>query len=480
MNFMKTTFFLIVIFCGLTVELFSQIVFIRHYGEFTGQGNSLIINSNGNYVIAGRKNQGSNYDQFCSYELNNFGDTLWLKHYGTDSLDQANQIIQTIDGGYATIGLSAGYWSSYQNIYLVKTTNTGIISWTKQIGGQGQENGAAIVQSNTGEYFIGGASSYNSSGLLDFYLIKVDVNGDTLWTKKYGGIQNEELTSMQQTLDGGFILSGYSESFSYGSKDYYLIKTNIVGDTIWTKHYGGNLDEISKSVKQTLDGGYIITGYSQSFGISTENMYVVKINYLGDTLWTKTYGQSGRYSWGNDIIQTADGGYAITGLIKTASPNGGYDLYLVKIDASGTVQWENEFKVEPSNSSFTSSDGRSILQTSDGGFAISGTWFSGSTYELLLIKTDNNGTVGIDELTNDVSFKLFPNPFNQSTTLEFANSQKEVFTLTIYDIQGQVVWVNTNIKSNKVEINRQNLTNGFYIFRLQSGSKSVSGKIILE
>ena len=295
---MKIIIFIIVIICGLTVESFSQIVFIKHYGEFTGQGNSLIINSDGNYVIAGEKNQGSNYNQFCSYELNNFGDTLWLKHYGTDSLERAKQIIQTIDGGYASIGLSAGYMSNYQNIYFVKTTNTGVISWAKQFGGQSQENGAAIVQSNTGEYFIGGASNYNSKGLLDFYFIKTDVNGDTLWTKKYGGILNDELTSMQQTLDGGFILSGYSESFSYGGKDYYLIKTNVVGDTVWTKHYGGNLDEISKSVKQTLDGGYIIIGYSKSFGISTENIYVVKTNSLGDTLWTKTYGQPGRYSGG--------------------------------------------------------------------------------------------------------------------------------------------------------------------------------------
>ena len=477
---MKTTLILIVAFCGMTIESFSQISFIRHYGEFTGQGNSLIINSNSNYVIAGRKNQSFNSDQFCSYELNNFGDTLWLKHYGTDSLEQANQIIQTMDGGYATIGLSSGYWSSYRNIYLVKTTNTGAVSWTKQIGGQGQENGSAIFQSTSGEYFIGGTSSYNSNGLLDYYLVKTDVNGDTLWTKKYGGIQNEEATSMQQTSDGGIILSGYSESFSFGSKDFYLIKTNSIGDTLWTNHYGGNSDEISKSVKQTSDGGYIMTGYSQSFGISTENMYVVKTNSVGDTLWTKTYGKSGRYSLGNDILQTTDGGYAVTGLIKTASANGGYDLYLVKIDAFGNVQWEKEFKIEPTNTAFTSSEGRSILQTSDGGFAISGTWFSGSTYELLFIKTDNNGTVGTEDLINNVSFNLFPNPFNQFATLEFDNSAKEVFTLTIYNIQGQLVRTMTNINSNIVKINRQNLTNGFYVFRLQSESKNVTGKIIIE
>jgi hypothetical protein len=470
---------IILILCFLTINSSAQNTFIKHYGEFTGQGNSLIINSDGNYVIAGRKNQTSNFDQFCAYELNTSGDTIWLEHYGTDSLEQANQTIQTIDGGYATIGLSSGYWTSYRNIYLVKTTNNGGISWTKQIGGQGQENGNAIVQTVSGEYYLGGTSSYNSNGLFDFYLVKTDVNGDTLWTKKYGGSQNEEANSMRQTSDGGFVLSGYSESF--GSKDFYLVKTNSNGDTLWTKHYGGSLVEISKSVRQTSDGGYIITGYSESFGISTENMYVIKTNSIGDTLWTKTYGQVGRYSRGNDIIQTGDGGFAITGFIKTASTNGGYDLYLVKIDASGNVQWEKEFKIEPTNASYTSSDGRSILQTSDGGFAISGTWFSGSTYELLFIKTNNNGTVELSELHTNSSYSIFPNPFSQSTTLQFENLQNENYTLTLYDIEGRLVHTIVNNVTDKIDIERNNLTNGIYFFQLRTDSEiRATGKVIIE
>ena len=475
---MKKTIIILTLFI-LTLNLSAQNNFITHYGEFTGQGNSLIINSNGNYIIAGRKNQASNFDQFCTYELNINGNTLWLEHYGTDSLEQANQIIQTIDGGYATIGMSSGYMSNYRTIYFVKTTNTGVVSWTKQIGGQGQENGNSIVQTVSGEYYIGGTSNYNSNGLFDFYLLKTDINGDTLWTKKYGGNQNEEANSIRQTSDGGFVLSGYSESF--GSKDFYLVKTNSNGDTLWTNHYGGNLVEISKSVRQTSDGGYIMTGYSESFGISTENMYVVKTNSIGDTLWTKTYGQVGRYSRGNDIIQTGDGGFAITGLIKTASSNGGYDLYLVKIDASGNVQWEKEFKIEPTNTSFTSSDGRSILQTSDGGFAISGAWFSCSTFELLFIKTNSNATVKLSELHTHTSFSIFPNPFCHSTTLQFENLQKENYTLTLFDIEGRLVSTITNIVSEKIEIERNNLTNGIYYFQLRTEHEiRATGKVIIE
>lgn len=465
----------------LVMDSFSQISFIKHYGEFTGQGNSLIINSNGNYMVAGSTPFPDFQDQFCVYELNTYGDTVLRKYYGTDSLEYANQIIQTIDGGYATIGSSSDFWSSERNIYFVKTTNTGDVSWTKKIGGQGRENGTAIVQTASGEYFIGGTSRYISNGLFDYYLIKTNINGDTLWTKNYGGSLNEEVNSMQQTSDGGLILAGYSESFSFGSKDFYLVKTNSNGDTLWTKHYGGNLDEIANSVRQTSDGGFIITGYSQSFGFSNVNMYVVKTNAVGDTLWTKTYGQVNRFSRGNDIVQTDDGGYAITGSIKTASPNGGYDLYLVKIDSVGNVQWEQEVKVEPTNTMHTSSEGRSILQTPDGGFAILGTWFSASTYEVLFVKTDSNGTVELEKIVSNITFNLFPNPLTESATLQIENFHNEAYTLTLFDNEGRLVRTFKNLSPNKIVIERNNLPSGLYYYQLCTDKKyCATGKLIIE
>lgn len=469
---MKKMLLILPAFCILTIDSFAQITFIKHYGEFTGQGNSLIVNSNNNYIIAGRKSSTA-----ITYELNIYGDTLWLKQYGTDSLTQTNQIIQTIDGGYAAVGSSTGFYGSYRNIYLVKTTNTGSVSWTKQIGGMGQENGTSIVQIGSGEYFIGGTSTYNSNGLFDFYLLKTDINGDTLWTKKYGGSQNDEANSMRQTSDGGFILSGYSESFSYGSKDFYLVKTNSFGDTLWTKHYGGSSEEISKAVRQTSDGGYILTGYSKSFGISTENMYVVKTNSFGDTLWTKTYGQAGRLSWGKDIIQTTDGGYAVTGLIKIANANVAIALYLVKIDAFGNVQWEKEYNCDPTNTS--RADGRSILQTADGGFAISGAWFSGSTYELLFIKTNNNGTIGIEELKTNSTFNISPNPFSYSTTLQTDKFFKDA-TVTVYNSCGQTAKQIKNISGQTITLLRDNLPSGLYFIRLtQDNEIFTADKLII-
>lgn len=457
----------------------AQVTFIRHYGEFSGQGNSLILNSSNNYIVAGKRPTLS-ADQITIWEINSFGDTLWQKHYGTNLQEQANQIIQTIDGGYVTVGFSAEFLGSFRSIYLLKTTSTGEVSWAKHIGGEGHENGTSIIQTDAGEYFIGGSSAFNSNGLFDFYLVKTDINGDTIWTKKYGGSMDEESTSMRQTSDGGFILAGYTESFGNGLKDLYLIKTNNIGDTLWTKHYGGALDDAAYSVRQTLDGGYILTGYSDSVGMAHQNMYVVRTNSVGDTLWTKTYSDN-RSSVGNDIIQTNDGGYVITGSIKTASANGGFDLYVVKIDEFGNLQWEKDFKIEPSITTYTASDGASIIQTSDSGFAITGSWLGSITKEMLMVKLDNYGTVATNEVQIVPAYNLFPNPFNQTATLQFENLQNEEYILSIFDIHGRMLRAITNISSNNIEIERNNLNSGLYFFQLRTDKEiRAMGKFILN
>ncbi len=464
----------------ISLSAIAQATFIKHYGDSSGDGNSLIINSSNNYIIAGKKHT-TNSDQFTICELNISGDTLWQKDYGTILQEEANQIIETYDGGYALVGYSAEWLDSYSSIYFIKTTNTGTLAWTKQIGGLGHETANSIIQTDAGEYYIAGSSSYNTNGLFDFLLVKTDVNGDTIWTKKYGGSLNEKASSMRQTVDGGFIISGYTESYVPDSTNIYLVRVDSNGDTVWTKHYGGSLEEISSSVRETSDGGYVLTGSTQSFGVANENLYVIKTNSNGDTMWTKTYGQPDRYSKGNDIIQTNDGGYAIAGLIKTASSNGGYDLYIIKINEVGMLEWESEFKIEPSISLFTSSDGRSILQTPDGGFAISGKWYSGSGSELLFVKLNSNGTVRTNELPSNSLCKVFPNPFSQSTILQCENSGTEDYILTLFDREGRNLRTVKTVSSDHIEIERGNLASGIYFYQLRSNREIIAtGKFIIE
>ncbi|MFH1010077.1 MAG: hypothetical protein V1784_02440, partial [bacterium] len=135
---------------------------------------------------------------------------------------------------------------------------------------------------------------------------------DTLWTRTYGGSSYEDAYSVQQTADGGYVLAGYTETFGGGNGDVYLVKTNSQGDTLWTRTYGGSTWDWAESVQQTSDGGYIMAGVTNSFGAGNEDFYLVKTNSQGDTLWTRTYGGNNADD-ALSVQQTADGGYIVAG-----------------------------------------------------------------------------------------------------------------------------------------------------------------------
>jgi len=161
-------------------------------------------------------------------------------------------------------------------------------------------------------------------------------NPDTLWTRTYGGSSDDGAYSVQQTTDGGYIMAGQTLSFGAGNYDFYLVKTNSLGDTLWTRTYGGNVHDCAYSVRQTADGGYIVAGYIYSFGAGSDDFYLVKTNSQGDTLWTRTYGGSNS-DLAYSVQQTADGGYIVAGYTESFGA-GDHDFYLVKTgpDQSGT------------------------------------------------------------------------------------------------------------------------------------------------
>jgi len=145
---------------------------------------------------------------------------------------------------------------------------------------------------------------------------------DTAWTKTYGGGGGDEANSVQQTSDGGYIIVGNTYSYGEGLENIYLIKTNSLGDTVWTRTYGGTDYNYGNSVQQTSDGGYIVAGNTDSYGAGGFDVYLIKTDASGNTTWTKTYGGSST-EWGNSVQQTTDGGYIVTGKTNSYGEGGG-------------------------------------------------------------------------------------------------------------------------------------------------------------
>ena len=244
--------------------------------------------------------------------------------------------------------------------------------WTKTYGGIDHDYGFSVQQTYDGGYIIVGYTESFGAGDKDVWLLKTDSLGDTLWTKTYGGAGWDEGWGVQQTADGGYIVVGES------NRDVYLIKTDSLGDTLWTKTYGSNsTDEMGYSVQQTSDGGYIIAG---EIGIPTIewDIYLVKTDSLGDTLWTRTYGGiDHEYDWGNAVLQASDSGYIVVGMLS-------WYVGLIKTDSSGDTLWTQTYGTDLS-------EGRSIQQTPAGGYIIVGIIDDFGDLNVFLIKTDTDG-----------------------------------------------------------------------------------------
>lgn len=192
---------------------------------------------------------------------------------------------------------------------------------------------------------------------------------DTLWTKTFGGSSDDIGYALQQTADGGYIVAGCTESFGAGDKDVYLIRTDADGGTIWTKYYGGPEDDVAYAIQEHWDGDYLVAGYTNSFGAGGSDIWILKIDAAGDTLWTETYGDSGN-EIAYDIASTSDSGYVITGGRQWIVPTDTGYAFLMKFDLNSDSCWLTFFETPMGGQ-----EGFSVIQIINGEYMICGaTW----------------------------------------------------------------------------------------------------------
>jgi len=398
-------------------------------------GNSVQQTTDGGYIIAGYTSfLGAGGQDVYVIKTDASGDTLWTKTYGGTRNDEGNSVQQTTDGGYVIVGWTISLGAGLADVYLVKTDSLGDTLWTRTYGGTSYDEGFSVQQTTDGGYIITGCTYSFGAGRYDIYLVKTNAQGDTLWTRTYGGTGIDWGYSVQQTTDGGYTITGITTSFGAGGNDVYLIKTNAQGGILWTRTFGGTDDDEGYSVQQTTDGGYIITGCTSSFGAGRLDIYLVKTNAQGDTLWTRTYGGTGNDA-GNSVQQTSDGGYIVCGKLGIHD----FDACLVKTDADGDTLWTRIY-------GGTSADcGNSVRQTTDGGYIIAGYTYSfgvgtPDSANAYLIKTDALGNVGIEESQTTRSvrptrFPVQPNPF--SSCARVPGHETALFALS--DVTGRQV-----------------------------------------
>ncbi|HEX5001719.1 MAG TPA: T9SS type A sorting domain-containing protein [Bacteroidia bacterium] len=356
------------------------------------------------YILAGfTSNYGAGNQDMYLIKINTEGDTLWTRVFGTAADDRINSITQTTDGGFVLNGLMSN------ETCLMKTDASGFPIWSRNYGIPGSIGSGAVQQTADGGFIVTGHVP-NPPPQLDCYLLKTDSAGNTQWSKTYGESTLKFVSScVKQTNDHGYVVAG-SFTGTPTNYDMFLIKTDSIGDTLWTRSYGGPLNDYGNSVLPADDGGYFLLGSTHSF--LNPGIYLIKTDSVGIPLWSKTYEgtiQNGPNTRRYTIRKTNDSGYIIFAEWVTVS-----DLFLIKIDSTGNVIWANSFG--GSGNEFIGSG----LQTVDGGYIMIGTTNSlgVGNYDFLLIKTDSLGNGDCNETNQMITPFSIPNQLqNTSITI---------------------------------------------------------------
>lgn len=437
------------------------------------------------------------------------GTIQWQKTFGGSAEDYAFSIQQTADGGYIVAGLTNSTDGDITvnhgdyDCWIVKLNATGTIQWQKTFGGSLEDVALGIQQTTDGGYIVAGYTKSTDGdvtvnhGDFDYWIIKLNATGTIQWQKALGGTGQDHATCIQQTADGGYIVAGSSNSYdgdvaeNLGSYDFWVVKLNAIGAIQWQKALGGSYIDEAQSIQQTADGGYIVAGNTDSADGDVSgyhgsyDYWVVKLNAIGTIQWQKTLGGSS-----DDVAtclqQTTDGGYIVAGW--TYSTDGdvirnnwdyyyvGYDYWIVKLSATGTIQWQTALGGSDDDDAF------SIQQTTDGGYIVAG--MSNSTdanffenngsydYWIVKLETDPLSTSSFQQ----GHIVIYPNPAKSTLNLQFPDDVL-IDKIIIIDLTGKIIIEQTK---NTAQVNTEGLASGMYLIQAISGKKKWQSEFMIE
>jgi len=422
----------------------------------------------------------------------------WQKCLGGTGSDYASSIQQTTDGGYIVAGYSTssngdvtGNHGDY-DMWIVKLTNTGSVTWQKCLGGLYDDYAVSIQQTTDGGYIVAGSSESSDGdvtgnhGSNDMWVVKLTSTGTVTWQKCLGGTGSDYASSIQQTTDGGYIVAGGSESSdgdvtgNHGSIDMWVVKLTSTGTVTWQKCLGGLYDDHASSIQQTSDGGYIVAGGSNSFvgwgNHGNKDFLVFKLDSIGNKEWKKYLGGSS-YDSARSIKQTSDGGYIVVGESRSndgdVSGNNGYrDMWIVKLTSWGGINWQKS--LGGSNSEFVIS----VQQTSDGGYVVAGssdsydgdiTSYHGSN-DMWIVKLSSTLDIDEKQILQDIS--IYPNPTSHQLSVD---TELAINEINVIDITGKTI---KTINQNTNTLDVADLTAGIYFIKLITNERTITKKFV--
>ncbi|MES2285345.1 MAG: T9SS type A sorting domain-containing protein [Bacteroidota bacterium] len=475
-------FFILLMQC-LPIFIHAQVsvTFQKNYsGAYAMDGLDVIPAKDSGFIITGKiTNDIINDMDIYIIKTNSTGDIQWTKTYGGNMPEYSFGILQATDSsGYFIIGYSQSFGGGDYDTWLLKIDNFGDTLWTKTYGTWGNDQGQEIIPTSDGNYVITGGSNSPPNNSYQAYLIKIDPDGDIIWNKYYGGPNYEIGNSVKQTPDGGYIMLGIT--YSYGvNGDAFLVKTNSTGDTLWTKKYGGNYLDEGIFIVVNSDSSYTFCVRDSSTAGKNIDVRIIKTDINGTIIWDKHYGGTEKDT--DKMIQkTSDGGYIVSAITRSfglSLP----DMWILKLDSEGDTLWTRRFGGNDNEHCY------STRQTSDGGYIAVGKCESFSQEDgIMFLKLNSFGRlgteVGINEIYSDNTLSIYPNPASRIFNIDFKEGSPPS-TLNICNAKGQVIFSQaldaSNPDKNKI-IDLKDSAPGIYILTIKSAEKTITKKIILH
>jgi len=450
----------------LAIKSFSQITFEKYYDYgYAETGRGVKQTADSGFIMAGIHGIWFSDSRMLFIKTDKYGNEQWHTFVGVPGTDNyAYSIVICNNGGYAAAGFKTGPGFA-QDVFLVRLDNNGDTLWTKQYGTPLVEEGYCIQQTTDLGFIISFDQQGGYSGL-----IKTDSLGNEQWTKKYRGVDDLSFKSVFELSTGGFVLSGRLIVDSTNEWKGALLRTDTNGDSLWLKDYANNGGAEFMDAKETTDGNIIAAGRSLSFVSSSyTDFYMVKTDTQGTILWEKLVGgdyMDECYS----LAECTDGAFILAG--TTYPPPTNAQAFLVKINSTGDSLWSVQYGGNGIESLF------SVAETFDYGFAAVGfsTSFTNGVY---LIKTNTIGTLTDINENNNLAkdFLVYPNPAKDYVYIKFNDSSKK--TIQLFDVTGKVVIEQIISNDTFLQLNTTAFENGIYFLNITSNNNSITQKIII-
>jgi len=430
-----------------TTSNFNGDQWAKTYGGIDDDTGSLAFEkSDGSgYILAGDTFTYDANGDIWILDLSPSGDIEWQRTYGgsADCDLLYGGIKETGDGGYVVVGYTGSFGTGNNDSWILKLTSSGDIEWQRTYGGSDSHNYPYSFQiTSDGGYIVAGGTYSISAEDWDGWVLKLTSSGDIEWKNTYGGGSGDRATSIQQTEDGGYIVAGWTNSFGAGDGDLWILKLTSSGDIEWQRTYGGSSYEYWSGIHETSVGGYIVSVATGSFGAGGNDLWILKLTSSGDIEWQRTYG--GSLDDGGGIQETSDGGYIVAGETQSFGA-GHYDGWILKLTSSGDIEWQRTYGGTEWDSV------GSIQEIGGGGYIVTGSTKSfgafRTEFDLWMLKLSPDGEISSCAITGSSDASVSDTSISPSDT-------------SIIPVSKNVITYNTDILPGESDATVHNLCPG--------------------